>query len=74
MLLIKDLTPGSVVYALVKNDEGLSYHEGNVISVGQPRVEMPNLQGQSGAMMPSFTTRQVVDFTYQMNGKNHTEY
>lgn len=73
MLLIKDLTPGCALYALIKNDEGLTYLEGSVIGVGQPRVEMPNLQGQNSTVMPNFATRQVIDLTYQMNGKNHTE-
>lgn len=68
-VLFKDMTPGQTVYALMKGDE-LRYCEGSIVSVGQQRMEMP--QVQAGQMpMPSF--KNVVDVTYSLDGKNYTD-
>ena len=49
--LFKDLTSGSSIYALLKGEE-LKYAEGTIISIGQQRMEMPQMQ--AGQMqMPS---------------------
>lgn len=68
-ILFKDLTPSSVIYALVKGDD-INYCEGAIVSVGQPRMNMPDMKpGQM--QMP--TMQQVVDVTYSLNGKNYTD-
>lgn len=66
--LIKDMTAGAQVYALIKKDDELLYHEGTVVSVGQPRVEMPT----ATAGFPG-TVKTVVDVTYTLDGKNYTD-
>ena len=64
--LFKDLTPASVVYALVKGDV-IKYCEGSIVTVGKPRMNMPEMKpGQ--LQMP--TMQQVVDVTYSIDGKN----
>lgn len=66
--LIKDMTAGAKVYALIKREDELKYHEGSVVSVGQPRVEMPT----ATAGFPG-TVKTVVDVTYTLDGKNYTD-
>lgn len=67
--LFKDLTPASVVYALVKGDV-IKYCEGSIVTVGKPRMNMPEMKpGQ--LQMP--TIQQVVDVTYSIDGKNYTD-
>lgn len=65
-ILFKDLTSGSVIYALIKKDNELEYVEGSIVSIGQQRAEMT---GQS----PVFGMKTVVDVTYCLNGKNYTD-
>lgn len=63
------MTPGTVVYALIKDDD-LRYLEGSIVSVSQPRMNMGEMKpGQM--QMPSM--QQVVDVTYSLDGKNHTD-
>lgn len=70
-VLFKDLTAGMQVYALVKGEE-LKFHEGNIVSVGQPRMDVPQVQpGQMPLSMP--TMKNVVDVTYSLDGKNYTD-
>lgn len=68
-ILFKDMQAGTLVYALVK-DEELKYFEGSIVSVSQPRMEMQQVNGQP-IQMPSM--RQVVDVTYSLDGKNYTD-
>ena len=66
-VLFKDLTAGATVHALIKGDN-MRYVEGQIVSVGMPRMEMPT--GTSPAMaMP----KNVVDVTYSLEGKNYTD-
>lgn len=66
-LLFKDLTAGATIHALIKGDN-MRYIEGQIVSVGMPRMEMP--AGTSPAMaMP----KNVVDVTYSLEGKNYTD-
>lgn len=68
-ILFKDLTAGSLVYALMKGDN-LNYCEGSIVSVSQPRMNMPEMKpGQM--QMPQ--VQQVVDVTYSLDGKNYTD-
>jgi len=69
MTLFKDMTAGSTVYALLKGDE-LKYVEGSIVSVGQQRMDMPPTTGNP-LQMPS--VKNVVDVTYQLDGKNYTD-
>ena len=70
-VLFKDLTPNMPVYALVKGEE-LKYHEGSIVSVGQPRMEVPQVQaGQMPLSVPPM--KNVVDVTYSLDGKNYTD-
>ncbi|UKK52678.1 hypothetical protein [Prevotella sp. E2-28] len=65
--LFKDLTPASVIYALIKGDD-VKYIEGSIVSVSQPRMNMPDMKmGQ----LP--TMQNVVDVTYSLDGKNYTD-
>lgn len=68
-VLFKDMTAGQPVYALIKGDE-LRYCEGSIVSVGQQRMEMPQM-GQMPMPMPS--VKNVVDVTYSLDGKNYTD-
>jgi hypothetical protein len=69
-VLFKDITAGQSVYALMKDDE-LKYCEGSVVSVGMPRMEVPQQTGQMPMQMP--TMRNVVDVTYTLDGRNYTD-
>lgn len=70
-VLFKDMTAGALVYALVKGEE-LKYTEGTIVSVSQPRVNMPKYEaGQVPMQMP--TVQNVVDVTYSIDGKNYTD-
>lgn len=70
-ILFKDLTAGQPVYALMKGDE-LRYCEGSIVSVGMQRMEVPQSNASQMPMqMPSM--RNVVDVTYQIDGKNYTD-
>lgn len=65
--LFKDMAAGATVHALVKGEE-LRYVTGTLVSIGQPRVEMPNpIQGIGQGY------KQVVDVTFAVDGKNYTE-
>jgi hypothetical protein len=67
--LFKDLTTGSVIYALMKGEE-MRYCEGSIVSVSHPRMNMPEMK--TGQMqMPSM--QNVVDVTYSLDGKNFTD-
>ena len=67
--LFKGLAAGTVIYALMKGDE-LKYVEGSIVSVSQPRMNMPEMKpGQM--QLPSM--QEVVDVTYSIDGKNYTD-
>ncbi len=69
MTLFKGLAAGTVIYALMKGDD-MKYQEGSIVSVSQPRVNMPEMKpGQM--QMPSM--QEVVDVTYSLDGKNYTD-
>lgn len=70
-VLFKDLTPASIVYALLKSDE-LEYIEGSIVSVGQPRMSMPEVKPGQMPMQIS-GMQNVVDVTYSLDGKNYTD-
>lgn len=75
-ILFKDLTPGSTVYALVKNPNELNYIEGSIVSIGQQRVDMhmPDFNsGQAPSMQNFQAPKTVVDVTYCLDGKNYTD-
>lgn len=65
--LFKDMAAGATVHALVKGEE-LRYVTGTVVSIGQPRVDMPNPIQTIGQGY-----KQVVDVTFAVDGKNYTE-
>lgn len=66
------MTAGAVLYALVKDENELRYAEGSVVSVSQPRMNMPKYEpGQMPMQMPAM--QQVVDVTYTLEGKNYTD-
>ena len=65
--LFKDMAAGATVHALVKGEE-LRYVTGTVVSIGQPRVDMPNPIQAIGQGY-----KQVVDVTFAVDGKNYTE-
>ena len=70
--LFKDLSVGSPIYALVKGDDELHYEEGSIVSIGQQRLDIP--QPNSGTFVPQMpTTKNVVDVTYTLMGKNYTD-
>lgn len=69
--LFKDLTPGSIIYALVKGDE-LIYHEGTIVSVGNQRIDVPKIDGSNYTTVQQ-SYRHVVDVTYSIDGKNYTD-
>lgn len=65
--LFKDMAAGATIHALVKGEE-MKYLTGTVVSIGQPRVDMPNpIQGIGQGY------KQVVDVTFAVDGKNYTE-
>lgn len=65
--LFKDMATGATVHALVKGEE-LRYVTGTVVSIGQPRVDMPNpIQGIGQGY------KQMVDVTFAVDGKNYTD-
>lgn len=67
--LFKGLTAGTVIYALMKGDD-LKYVEGSIVSVSQPRMNVPEMKpGQ----MQLPTMQEVVDVTYSIDGKNYTD-
>lgn len=68
--LFKDMTPGAMIHALVKDDK-LRYVTGAVVSVGQQRVEMPKADNPMQAIGQGY--KQVVDVTFSIDGKNYTE-
>ncbi len=70
MYQIKNLQKGGIVYALVK-DEELKFLEGVAVSVGAVRAEMPNIQ--AGTFPTNMTARNVLDFTFNFDGKTYTE-
>ena len=71
-VLFKDLTPGSIIYALIKNPDELNYVEGSIVSIGQQRVDMPDFKN---GQLPNFShsSKTVVDVTYSLDGKNYTD-
>ena len=65
--LFKDMAAGATVHALVKGEE-MRYLTGTVVSIGQPRVDIPNpIQGIGQGY------KQVVDVTFSIEGKSYTE-
>lgn len=69
MTLFKGLAAGTVIYALMKCDD-MKYEEGTIVSVSQPRMNMPEMKpGQ--LQMPA--VQEVVDVTYSIDGKNYTD-
>lgn len=69
MTLFKGLAAGTVIYALMKGDD-MKYQEGSIVSVSQPRMNVPEMKpGQM--QMPSM--QEVVDVTYSLDGKNYTD-
>lgn len=72
-LLFKDLTQGSLIYVLAKYDDRLQYSEGTIVSVGKPRMEMPDYSKDTTQFVMPTTTRNVVDVTYAVDGKNYTD-
>lgn len=71
-ILFKDLTAGQSVYALIKGDE-VKYFEGSIVSIGQQRVDMPQTPAQMPNPMQMPSIKNVVDVTYQIDGKNYTD-
>lgn len=71
-LLFKDTRAGAPIYALVKGEE-LKYAEGSIVSVGQPRVDMPKASTNPNLFPAVPAYRQVVDITYSIDGKNYTD-
>jgi len=71
-ILFKNLTQGGLVYVLAKYEDKIQYHEGSIVSVGRPRVELPDYKDQTQiTTLP--TTRNVIDVTYTVDGKNYTD-
>lgn len=72
--LFKDLQAGSVIYALIKKEDGLQFEEGTIVSVGKQRIDMPKMDGNN---MPDYSQlssmKNVVDVTYCIAGKNYTD-
>lgn len=66
-VLFKDLTAGATIHALIKGDN-MRYVEGQIVSVGMPRMEMPPATSPAMAM-----PKNVVDVTYSLEGKNFTD-
>ena len=70
--LFKDLTSGSPVHALIKGENDIRYVEGSIVTIGQQRVDIPQMQ--SGAFPIQQTMpKTVVDVTYCVDGKNYTD-
>lgn len=69
-VLFKDLSAGATVHALIKGDN-MRYVEGQIVSVGTPRMEMPAVTSP-GISMPAMP-KNVVDVTYSLEGKNFTD-
>lgn len=76
-ILFKDLTPGSSIHALIKGDNEIQYVEGSIVTVGQQRMDLPQVQPQQPGQfqLPSALpmAKTVVDVTYSLNGKNYTD-
>ena len=72
-ILFKDLTPGSIIYALIKGNDELKYEEGTIVTVGPQRVEMPQIQNGVPSFQQFQTPKTVVDVTYSIAGKNYTD-
>ena len=68
--LFKDLTSGSPVHALIKGENDIRYVEGSIVTIGQQRVDIPQMQ--SGTF-PLQQPKTVVDVTYSIEGKNYTD-
>lgn len=72
--LFKDLQAGSVIYALIKKEDGLQYEEGTIVSVGKQRIDVPKMENGS---IPDYSQlssmKNVVDVTYCIAGKNYTD-
>lgn len=66
-VLFKNLTAGATIHALIKG-ENMRYAEGQIMSVGIPRMEMPT-NTQAVMAMP----KNVVDVTYSLEGRNYTD-
>ena len=71
MTLFKDLSQGSKVFALIKGEE-LKYVEGSIVSVSQPRYNLPTYNASNP--IPNVSQPpQVIDVTYSLDGKNYTD-
>lgn len=69
--LIKDLSQGSRLYVLTKNDS-VTISDGSIVSVSRPRLDTQNQQVGAFPLMNTPATN-VVDVTFSVNGKTFTE-
>lgn len=75
-ILFKDLTPGSPIHALIKDKNELRYEEGSIVTIGQQRVEMPQMPTPNNGTFPipaMPASKTVIDVTYSISGKNFTD-
>ena len=70
-ILFKNLTPGATIHALIKGDN-MRYVEGQIVSIGMPRYDMPKDANTMQISMPAIP-KNVVDVTYCIEGKNFTD-
>lgn len=68
---LKQLTQGSIVYALIKGEK-ITYAEGAVNSVSAPRREMPKYD-MTQPLSAMSAVKEVVDLTFTINGATYTE-
>lgn len=71
-MLMKDLTVGSPLYALLKGED-LKYVEGSVTNIGTQRMENPKIDTTSFQFQPAFVPKTVLDLTYSLDGKTYTD-
>ena len=69
--LMKDLTAGSTIYALIKGED-LKYVEGTVTNVGMQRNEFPKVDAMQN-YQPAILPKMVVDLTYSLEDKTYTD-
>lgn len=69
--LIKELTPGSTLYALIKGQD-LVYMEGTVTNIGTQRTEFPKVDPMQN-YQPAVLPKTVVDLTYSLDNKTYTD-
>lgn len=71
-MLMKDLTIGSPLYALLKGED-LKYVEGSVTNIGTQRMENPKIDTTSFQFQPAFAPKTVLDLTYSLDSKTYTD-